>query len=303
MSITLKLVNVDPLATGVRIYRATGVATNPASLGTPVADLPTPVASWVDTAVANNTVYHYRIESYNASISTLGNDIAVGYFPDAGPGAGIVTRGDWYSGWMDEIDPATFADATTLLAALNAVATGGIVVPAWTGTLASWQKIAFNGKIYLIPIGIATTTLTWLQVYNAGFMFGTNDVGTKPTLTALTVGVNQQRVITLNNYRFKVRTIKAGLVDTNNYQTTGQTLGEPHWMTSRLVQQFNGGLLTAHETALNDQLMSNLCSMTTGISSAAAILAGTSDPEILTSGTPSQTGIRWFPILEYAPGL
>jgi hypothetical protein len=70
--------------------------------------------------VVNYNTYHYRVEVTDGTNKTISGNQMIGYYPDTGPGNNTVRRGDWQSGWMDDLTPAQFITAADFLTWLTA---------------------------------------------------------------------------------------------------------------------------------------------------------------------------------------
>lgn len=298
MSITLTLNNVDSKATSINIYRSVNTPVLAANPGTPYATIPAPASTWTDTDVVNYNVYHYRIEVSDGVNKTISENQMVGYYPDSGPGANVVRRGDWMSGWMDELTPDQFITGTDFIALLTGLGLTGLTgAPA---NVKSWSKCAYRGKVVLLP-SATIGTVSWMNLYNAGLIYGTNDNGVHPPVNNL-VETNQRKTVTIKGATYIVRTIRGTTDPTNVALSTAvaqaDLTSENNAIRTRLA---NDGGSPNGQTRFGDYTASTFNTILAQPYSTTAVITGTSNNNF--GSTAITTAAQWVPILEFAPGL
>lgn len=297
MAITLSITNIDPAATALNIYRSVGSPVSPTSPGTPYATI-APAASWTDTAVNNYNVYHYRVEAVSGSNKTIGDNQAIAYYPDTGPGSNTVRRGDWMSGWMDEVPVDSFitgADFATWLAAQGVSFSSNN-----SGAIAFWSKVVFQGKILMIP-NVYIGTVSWMNLYNSGLIYGTNDTGAHPTVTGLTE-TNQRKTITIRGNTYIVRTIRAVADKTTQYVTASAVAADTTCENYQVrVRLSNDGSSPSGPTRYSDLAPGAIATLLANPATATTT-NGTGNGTVVNSYSVTGT-YQWLPVLELAPGL
>lgn len=203
---------------GIEIYRSASKidTSNP---GTLVATVAGTATAYEDNTVANKSIYYYRILAKKGTDKAWSENILAGYFSETGPGNTTPLRGDWLAGLMDIIPAASFITSAALRAKIPALAAlSGGTEPT------SWYKFTYKGKILFFPDS-SLVTASWQQIYNAGLMFGTDDVGKVPA--GVTPGtVNQRTVVEINGLRYIVRCPRLSTIPTDQFLTDqSQTLG------------------------------------------------------------------------------
>lgn len=189
--------------TGVNIYRTAGYFDVTQPLPTPlVSGLAANTITYTDTTAAKNTSYSYLIAGVKDGKVTAGVPFTAGNYNDTGPGPTTLARGDWFCGYFGEIlntDLFTTGDMKTQIAAINS----------WTlATITTWYKFIYNGKIIFTP-GISLSNQSWMSVYGAGLIYGTDDTGAVPTgTTPNPTRVNQMVRMTKGAWSFIVRAPK-----------------------------------------------------------------------------------------------
>lgn len=180
----------------IEIYRSTNKidSTNP---GTPLATLAASATAYEDVTVVNKNTYYYRIAVKKGTDIAWSDNILAGYYSETGPGNSMPLRGDWQSCLMDFVPPANFITMAALKAKLPAIAGFTTAEPSM------WYKFFRNGKVLFIP-NVAVINATWVQLYNAGLVYGTNDTGPRPAGVAAGT-VNQYTTVDINGLRYLVR--------------------------------------------------------------------------------------------------
>lgn len=297
MAITLSITNIDPAATALNIYRSVGSPVSPTSPGTPYATI-APAASWTDTAVNNYNVYHYRVEAVSGSNKTIGDNQAIAYYPDTGPGSNTVRRGDWMSGWMDEVTPDNFITGTDFATWLQAQ--GVTFSSNNSAALAFWSKVVFQGKILMIP-NVYIGTVSWMNLYNSGLIYGTNDTGTHPPVTNL-VETNQRKTITIRGNTYIVRTMRSVADKTAQYTTASVVAADTTCENYQVrVRLSNDGGSPTGPTRYSDLPPGSVATLLANPATATTTNYASNGNAV---GNNSVTGTyQWLPVLELAPGL
>lgn len=299
MSITLSLANIDPRATVVNIHRSVNSPVPTTDLGAPYATTAPSATSWTDDNVENYNVYHYRIECSDGAYTSLSENQMVGYYPDTGPGANIVRRGDWTSGWLDELPVDQFITSADFNAWLTSIGLTGMTFN--STVIANWQKMVFNGKILMMP-NVVVGQISWLNLYHAGLVYGTNDNGAHPAVNSL-VETNQRRLITIKGYTYIVRTIRMVEGPYPNY------LGVPAAQNDMTSENNNTRVRLCGDVAnptgktrFSDLPQTGLSTLTAQVYSTTAAMTAGANAVAGSVGTTS-AGWGWLPVLELAPGL
>lgn len=296
MAITLTLTNVDSKATSINIYRSIGTPVSAVNPGTPYATI-APAATWTDTDVVNYNVYHYRVEVSDGINKTISDNQMVGYYPDSGPGNNTVRRGDWVSGWMDELSADQFITGADLLAWIQAQ--GVTFSSTLQASITQWAKVVHRGKVLMIPNNYIGST-SWVNVYNGGLLYGTNDMGAHPVITGL-VEKNQRKTIQVKGNTYIVRTLRGTLDDSVYYPaaTVAALLDSENALTRvRLCDDGTGAVGLPRFSDYNASSMNTI--LATAIT-AGAVCVGTTNGGVTNVAATANTS--WLPILELAPGL
>lgn len=299
MSIRLAWRNVNAaLADSIVIYRAT--APIPAdTLPAPLVTLAASATSYDDATAVRGTVYYYRIAAVKGSDFILTDNQAHGYFPDSGPGPQKLLRGDWNSGFFGRLTTDEFltvADARTLCG----VATG--TVPA-ESLLTHWYKFIFNGKILFAPCISLGGSLSWVNLYSLGLMYGTDDNGAVPAGTGGgPFTVNQKKQVAVKGYNFLVRQPKASPLPTTTLITTAAQMLGGEWFETMARVSISSARPDARgrydDIAGSGYLQAR--SQHLGTTAAAVMVGGTvsdADGQIATGSGGSSTA-SWFPFFE-----
>lgn len=192
MSLKLSWKNPNTQPTTIDIYRG---ETATVDTTTPLVTLDGAVTSWIDTTAQFGKSYYYvwAVNSANDRVVSRPQKIEVA--DRRGPGPNTLLHGNELYGYFGSIASADFVNTGALLGALKSQT--GI---SQTVLYPKWHKFSRNGKVLFVPdtrLGDAT----WQDLYNAGAVYGTNDVG-----AATPAGtVNQLCTFELNGDLFLVR--------------------------------------------------------------------------------------------------
>lgn len=107
-----------------------------------------------------------------------------GYYPWSGPGSKKLVQGTLTLGYFGIVTQAEFIDRDTLRSL------GPASLSAYNIGTMTWHKFAYNGRIIYIPRSPIAQNARWLDLYNAGMIYGVRGSGTPPLPTGVT-GVDQ----------------------------------------------------------------------------------------------------------------
>jgi len=193
MKISLNWKNRTPGADGTRIFRAQepfDAASLPGVLDTVAGG----VSTYDDSAVVSGERYYYRTQVFKGENTALSSQLEAWALPRTGPGPQQLMDGDLEVGFFGEVAATDFINGATLQSRFA-------LPGALRNSDTNWFKFAYKGKILFTPVRPILQTVTWLDLYNAGVVYGTDDFGNQP----FGLQVNQRRVITINGENFLVR--------------------------------------------------------------------------------------------------
>lgn len=209
MAIKIAINNPNANADSVKVYRSTS-RIDIGNLPDPLATLPGSATGFSDATAVRNKVYFYVIAIAKGSDVLFTQNQEYGYFPDTGPGPTKLLRGSWTSGYFGTCSAAELAQNSELATAmginLNAVNTSQVQI---------WHKFIVDGKILFQPQYTVGQT-TWINLYNNGLVYGTNDNGARPATGSVSTlnPVNQMKTFTKDNRKYIVRLPKASAAPT-----------------------------------------------------------------------------------------
>lgn len=221
-------------------------------------------------------------------------------FPDSGPGPKTIAIGNENIGYFGKVTADQMLDRFELMTLLP-IPSATVLAPAGNQVF-EWLKFVFEGKYLFIPALPIYQTLSWNDVYNAGYMYPTNDNGLYPTTTP----TQQRKLLTVfdapdnRQYGYIVRSIKGAMNDPNGGTAVGQ-LGEnefdnlftllPGAGTSNWVSLNGLGLLN---------ITQNTQSANTNTFAARQYNSGTGQA-LFTALSKAATNTWWRPVLELVP--
>lgn len=215
MSLTLTWQNLNTEPVSVRIYRGDAPLVT-TSLPSPLVTLTAGETQYVDTTAVQGQWYYYLFETFTATDRVYSNNRRIQALTRRGPGSNSLVFGDEQLGYYGSLSGEEFILAQTLK---DAVAAPGTVVTTGGNT---WYKYVRNGKILFVPMSRITSTISWIQLYQAGLVYGVDSPGKGPVLP--TVPVNQKKVVTIGNDRFLVRLATGFSDDPTQTPPTGSVL-------------------------------------------------------------------------------
>lgn len=219
MGIKLKWGDVSAQALdAIEIYRATTPisSSNP---GSPLVTLAGTAQNYEDNTITNKSLYYYRVAAKKGTERAWGDNLLAGYYAETGPGRSTPLRGDWDVGLMDLVPAANFITNAQLRAKVPALAALTV-----SNEPTNWYKFFRKGKVLFIP-DTTIVSANWNQLYNAGLMYGTDDVGVKPSGVAAGT-VNQKTVVNINGLNYILRCPRLSPLGFDQFITTqAQTEG------------------------------------------------------------------------------
>lgn len=193
----LSWVNNNAQPTNVEIYRSLSKM-DTTNLTNPLVTLTNGETSWEDTGVIYGVTYYYVIQmvTKDGSQKAPTRNIPMQTGLGRGIGPNILQQGDERLGYFGAIDAADFIPLATLQA--SQAATGVSL-----GAPTKWYKYVRRGKILYIPSGIMASSFTIIQLYQAGWVYGTDDTG--PSDGVLGTPTNQRRIINYRGDKYFIR--------------------------------------------------------------------------------------------------
>lgn len=203
MALKLSWKNPNTVPNSIVIYRG-DAPLNPSSLPTPLVELKGGELSWIDqTAVFERTYYYILgVKTDNDLILTPNQKVVVA--DSRGVGPSTLVFGNDALGYYGSVNQGDFLSNLDIVAA-GAKQTGLPTTPVQI----TWHKFAREGKVLYVPNKIFGV-VKWVDLYNAGFVFGVDDVKHDETtpMAGLTP-TNQLRIIEFKGQRYKVRLMRA----------------------------------------------------------------------------------------------
>lgn len=126
------------------------------------------------------------------------------YFPDSGPGTKTLESGNASLGYFGEVTTAELMNSAGLVAQIPDLARYTVA-----NANEPWLKFVYNGKFLFIAKKPLFSSASWNSTYSMGLVYGSDSAGTYPA----GVPVQQIRLVTKDEHRFKVRTITGDSVD------------------------------------------------------------------------------------------
>ncbi len=127
--------------------------------------------------------------------------------PSEPPGSQTLLFGDESLGYYGTVSANEFVTGAQLASALGFTAGNSY------DNTPDWLKFAHNGKTLYVPKRPLREGVSWLDIYNAGLVYGVSGNGNYPPTTG---GVDQLRTVTIAGRNYKVRLLKGADVDPNN---------------------------------------------------------------------------------------
>lgn len=207
MSLKLSWKNPNTQPTTIDIYRGD---TSTVDLTTPLVTVDGATTSWIDTTALFGKTYYYVWAVNSAKDRVVSRPQKIEVADRRGPGPNTLVYGNELYGYFGSVPTADFVNSAAITGALKSLT--GIDTTVY---YPKWYKYSRNGKVLFVP-DTRFGDATWQNLYNAGAVFGTNDVGAaNPPGT-----VNQLCTFELNGDLFLIRLPK-GYPDGLTWDGTG----------------------------------------------------------------------------------
>lgn len=194
----LSWTNNNTQPTNVEIYR--GLAPlDTANLTDPLVTLTNGESSWEDNGVIYGATYYYVVQllTKDGLKKVPSRNISMQAGLGRGLGPNILLQGNERLGYFGLVEAADFIPPATILAAQNGGAMAYMLA-------VRWHKFIRRGKILYVPQTVpASGNYHHNIIYQAGFMYGTDDTG--PVDGRLGTPVNQRRVINWRGEKYTIR--------------------------------------------------------------------------------------------------
>lgn len=200
MKITVTWVNRNANADGHHIYRSTSPISGDA-LPEPIASVAGSATQWVDTNVKRGDRFYYRVGTFKGQDFALSAEMQGTALPHSGPGPAELKYGDYEAGYFGVLEAHELVSGPELKALIGHTLAAG-------SASQQWAKVAHKGKILYVAMAHHFATPTWLQLYQNGLVYGTDDVGPAEAVALNGAGVNQLKTFSKFGSTFKVRLIK-----------------------------------------------------------------------------------------------
>lgn len=233
----LSWVNNNAQPTNVEIYRSLSKL-DTANLTNPLVTLTNGETTWEDTGVLYGVTYNYVIQmvSKDGTQKAPTRNIVMQAGLGRGIGPNILQQGDERLGYFGAIAVADFIPTATLAA--SQAGSGGL---SFAAAITQWHKFVRRGKILYVPNGYGSAAYTYTQLYQAGWVFGTDDNG--PTDGQVTTPQNQRRIVNYRGDKYFLR-LARGYADADS--------SSAQYDLSNVNQQNHDTLATTPECEFND---------------------------------------------------
>ncbi|QVW55323.1 hypothetical protein pEaSNUABM29_00283 [Erwinia phage pEa_SNUABM_29] len=242
MGITIKWDDqTDQNLDAVEVYRSESPIdeNNP---GTPIATLAGDVTEYEDNGVRVGNTYYYTVAVVKAGNRSFGANQTQGYYSNLGPGPDKVIRGDWVRGYFGEITPTEWVTPVDVANKIKDQLKNLTGMSFATSTSGTWYKFVYKGKILLACNVALVSANNWTNLYNSGFVFGTDDFGQSPT--GEPGAVNQQCIIEIGGYQFIARGIRMSDKPFTEYITAQEDFNNSEWKSTYARLKQDGNALT-----------------------------------------------------------
>lgn len=240
----------------VKIYRALS-AIDSADLPTPIATLPAGATSYTDVGVTRGTTYYYRIAFFKGTDSYISDNrvIRAVAATDTGPGPQTLSSGDWAAGIFGRVPASQLITYSGLAQFLGF--TAGTALSA--SPEKDWLKVAIDGKVLFVALSGYRYKFSYLDLYNAGAVYGTNDNGLiVPTGATPT---NQYKPYALNGNVLLIPRILKGVPDNQTTVPVNDTANASKWLSAyagKSEYETLMGMVGGFPRYLNDTSYANL---------------------------------------------
>lgn len=142
----------------------------------------------------NTDDYSLRIHD---GVTPGGFEIKTKSVNDWGPGGKVIIGGNSQSGFLGEVSAYELVDGLTLASMVGLSAGTDI------NSSGPWLKFVHKGKILFVAKKPLKYGISWNELYNNGLVYGVDGPGDFPP--DLSNPVNQNTIVTIGEYAFKVR--------------------------------------------------------------------------------------------------
>lgn len=234
-----------------------------------------------------------------------GRDPRGTFFPDSGPGTKWLKKGDEQLGWFGEVNSAELFTGEQVMGAANF----------WTGVNASiqylsgniWLKFFFKGKVIYIAKRPLKSTVNWIDIYNAGLLYGTRDGGKYPPGVPVPQYIQMIKKEGVRTWVLKPRLPTGLLTDPFPLTPSDEEKAGGEWaqLLGRVVPAANGiitekwdnvGVIGFNATAVVTSWLQETLSTNVNL----ALLRGSSTQAMdnVSTGTKATSNSYWRPALE-----
>ena len=234
-----------------------------------------------------------------------GKDPRGTFFPDSGPGTKWLKKGDENLGWFGEVNSSELFTAEQVMGAANFWAGVNASVTYLTGSI--WLKFFHKGKVVYIAKRPLKSSVSWIDIYNAGLLYGTRDNGKNPLGVPIYQYIQMVKKEGSRTWGLKPRLPTGMLTDPypvspDNAQKAG---GEWAQLLGRVVNASNGiiaekwdnvGNIGFNSTASYQSWTQETLSGNNNL----GLIRGSSTSDIEVVGAPTKASVtgQWRPVLE-----
>ncbi|AGX01808.1 putative virion structural protein [Erwinia phage PhiEaH1] len=207
MFIDLSWTDLNSVATKLEIFRGDAPLDRLNLPSTPIATLTNGETSYRDESnILLGKDYYYVFVNTTATDRIVSQNYKINAVTRRGPGPQKLKQGDNSLGYFGTIQSGEFVNGSEFvdLTGVKNFASGVAVL----NPFPIWHKFVRNNKVLIIPEGPIASTASWLQLYQAGMVYGTDDNGPMPPAAP----VKQSAKITIGKDVFRVRLLK-GMTD------------------------------------------------------------------------------------------
>lgn len=207
MFIDLSWTDLNSVATKLEIYRGDTPLDRANLPATPIVTLTGGETSYRDaTNVLVGKTYYYVFVNSTATDRIVSQVYAVRAVTRRGPGPQTLKQGDNTLGYFGSLQSGEFISGSDFidLSGVRPFTTGITVI----NPFPLWHKFVRNNKIIIVPEGPVAYSVSWMQLYNAGMVFGSDDNGVLPTGSGVTTPVKQGAKITIGKDTFRIRLMR-----------------------------------------------------------------------------------------------
>lgn len=207
MFIDLSWTDLNSVATTLKIYRGDAPLDRNNLPTAPLVTLTNGETSYRDEAsIVLGKTYYYVFVTSTANDTVVSENYQITAVTRRGPGPQNLQQGDNSLGYFGSLQAGDFINANDLIAktTLAANASGLVTI----NPFPLWHKYVRNNKILLVPEGPIASSCSWVQLYNSGLVYGTEDTGpTAGNITGLTA-TKQNAKVTIGNDTYRIRLLR-----------------------------------------------------------------------------------------------